>query len=88
MEKVLAIRNVKDGKVYLYGEGEYVGDKKPENFPMKNPCIKLDKGYIVWGFQCWWGSKKEVLQKFPPSEYEYIDVDLKESEKVNESTRA
>jgi hypothetical protein len=30
-----------------------------------NPCIYLDSGDIVWGFQCWWGPPEQFEKKFP-----------------------
>jgi hypothetical protein len=29
-----------------------------------NPCIYLDSGDIVWGFQCWWGPAKVAYERF------------------------
>lgn len=29
-----------------------------------NPCIQLDNGWEVWGFQCWWGPVDAVQTKF------------------------
>jgi hypothetical protein len=34
----------------------------------ENPCIYLDNGDIVWGFQCWWGPKDATLTRFPDAE--------------------
>lgn len=57
--RAVAIRNVSDGVAYIYGEGEIIPGQVPDTFPFneqnfKNPCIKLDSGKYVWGFQCWW----------------------------------
>lgn len=29
-----------------------------------NPCIYLDSGDVVWGFQCWWGPVERFERKF------------------------
>ena len=39
-----------------------------------NPCIYLDSGDIVWGFQCWWGDKHETLTRFPDAEIVTVPV--------------
>lgn len=53
-EKVFAVRNATDKLVYIYGVGTYLGDMdSPKGIP--NPCIKLDDGKTIWGYQCWWG---------------------------------
>lgn len=31
----------------------------------ENPCIYLDSGDIVWGYQCWWGPLDRFEKKFP-----------------------
>lgn len=43
-----------------------------------NPCINLDNGYVVWGFQCWWGPVEKVQRRFPESQYDYISVPVPE----------
>ena len=59
--RVIAIRNSGEKEVNIYGYGEYLG-KKPcsELGNIKNPCIKLDNGKTVWGYQCWWGNAEKV----------------------------
>lgn len=86
--KVVAIKRSTSTEIILYGKGEYIGDKIP-NTPsfirnkLENPCIKLDDGTYVWGFQCWWGdiegyesskySKlKEIIE--PLEKQEIIDI--------------
>ncbi|MCF8299348.1 MAG: hypothetical protein K9J13_17500 [Saprospiraceae bacterium] len=81
--RVLAIECVEDGVMKSYGEGEYLGDKVPDISPwkeaeMKNPCIKLDSGKYVWGFQCWWGKADEVREKYFEHIKEEIIVDIEE----------
>ncbi len=56
--RVIAIESLKDGKLRSYGEGD-MEHRVPDQWPwnensIKNPCIKLDSGQYVWGFQCWW----------------------------------
>lgn len=31
--------------------------------PFLNPCIRLDNGRHVWGFQCWHGSEEKIKAK-------------------------
>ena len=68
-EKVIAIKSIsKDReKVNIFGYGEYLGEKPcPELQGCLNPCIRLDNGKIVWGYQCWWGNadrvEKEIIK--------------------------
>ena len=65
---VTAIESIKDGICRSYGEGEYIGDKEPnggwmKDTGIKNPCIKLDSGKYVWGYQCWWGEKSKTWNR-------------------------
>lgn len=72
-DRVFAVRNSDKENVYLFGYGTYEGDKFPEyrftkeeleKQPLlknyKNPCIKLDNGDIVWGYECWWGAESQI----------------------------
>ncbi len=57
--RVGAIREADENTVYMYGYGKYLGDEEsPMGFP--NPKIQLENGKVIWGYQCWWGSEKEV----------------------------
>lgn len=72
--RVTALRNVEDGKAYTFGDGTYVGDRVPNMEPLRsmkieNPCIELDDGGIVWGFECWWGPVESVAAKLGPVEF-------------------
>lgn len=66
---VLAIRDGDDNKLFVFGEGVYVGDL-PVRIPgvsnktWRNPCIYLDSGDIIWGFQCWWGPRDLIKAKY------------------------
>lgn len=69
MSKVIAIREVRDGVIYSYGEGLLIENQIPDLDPfkgmmMENPCIKLDTGKLVWGFECWWGTIEQMKKKF------------------------
>lgn len=43
---------------------------------MSNPKIHLDSGWVVWGYQCWWGSEERLdelvngrsIEEVPPPE--------------------
>jgi hypothetical protein len=41
---------------------------------MRNPCIYLDSGDIVWGAQCWWGPRDETLQRFARAQINTVPV--------------
>jgi len=43
-----------------------------------NPCIYLDSGDIVFGFQCWWGSLEGANRKYPESEVKRVLVPVPE----------
>ena len=69
-KKVIALQSLKNGMAKSYGEGVLLGDRIPKDGGMfeenkiKNPCIKLDSGKYVWGFECWWGEKERFLEKY------------------------
>lgn len=64
--KVIAIQSFNEGVLRKFGEGEYIGDFHiPNNgFKVKNPCIRLDNGKYVWGFQSWWGDVVKFYEKY------------------------
>ena len=78
--RVGAVRNVKDGTVYLFGWGVYVGDFIPPKEVqglfqgIKEPKIILDKGDIVWGSECWWGSEDSMKKRFKDMKLEYVSI--------------
>tara|TARA_R100000027_G_scaffold67662_1_gene67555 strand:+ start:1582 stop:1845 length:264 start_codon:yes stop_codon:yes gene_type:complete len=81
--KVIAIESIKDGLMKSYGEGEYIGDKEPDGGWMKdtgikNPCIKLDNGNFIWGFQCWWGEVEKFNEKYRDGIKETIIIEVPE----------
>ena len=68
-DRVGAVCSVQDGKISLFGEGTYLGDRIPSegafrDMGRKNPCIQLDDGNYVWGYQCWWGPLDETIAKY------------------------
>ena len=40
----------------------------------KNPRIALDDGGYTWGFECWWGDEDAARNKYPETEYTWIQV--------------
>ena len=59
--RVTAISHTKDNKVYIFGYGKYLGEKPCELLGgIKNPCIELDNGKLIYGCQCWWGETNRV----------------------------
>jgi len=66
-ERVGAILSANENSVQLFGYGIYEGDKIPEKGPLAeaglaNPCILLDNGKRVYGYECWWGPEEKVKQ--------------------------
>jgi hypothetical protein len=39
-----------------------------------NPCIYLDSGDIVWGYQCWWAPVSQTDERFPTAERILVPV--------------
>ena len=69
--RVIAIESIENGICRSYGEGELLGDKEPSSgwlsgFGIKHPCIKLDSGQYIWGYQCWWAASEIFNEKFKP----------------------
>ena len=83
-QRVIAFRDATEGIVSSYGEGEYLGDKIPSegmlaDLEIKNPCIKLDNGKYVWGFQCWWGSLDGFNKQLEKGTYKsVVEVELEQ----------
>ena len=70
-KRVTAVICTKGGKALIAGHGDYVGDVVPppgvglmgielHALGHKNPKIELDNGNVIWGCQCWWGSKEKM----------------------------
>lgn len=87
--RVLAILKADKDKVYSLGEGEYTGLLSPPEGPFgmtkeevgedfTNPCIKLDSGKVVWGYECWWGPADIVREKMG-ADREWVTVDIDEA---------
>lgn len=82
--KVIAIRDITDGKISSYGEGVLVTRQVPDapmfaEHKIKNPCILLDTGKYIWGFQCYW-SEAEKIEAMIAREYAGYTVELVEVE--------
>lgn len=85
MERVIAIESFKKGVLRTYGEGHLVLNQIPDQEPfgsvgIENPCIKLDTGKYVWGFQCWWSPIDRFEKKYRESITETIQVDIGKDE--------
>lgn len=66
MRRVIAIESLKEGHMRYYGEGVLIGSLHPDSSPIEgvsNPCIKLDNGKYIWGYQCWWDDVEKVREK-------------------------
>ena len=50
--------------------------QKLTDFFCRSPCINLDNGRVIWGFQCWWGPVEKVQRRFPESRYDYITAPI------------
>jgi len=44
----------------------------------ENPCIYLDSGDIVWGFQSWWGPLEGANRRYPESDFKRVVVPVPE----------
>lgn len=73
-KRVTAVICAKGGKALIAGHGDYVGDHVPppgvglmgielHALGHKNPKIELDNGNVIWGCQCWWGSKERMEEE-------------------------
>lgn len=87
--RVVAFQSFKNGILTTYGEGVYMGNLIPDIDPFKsngisNPCVKLDTGKYVWGFQCWWGDVEEVMKKYGEHIIETITVEPDNIQPLNE----
>jgi len=81
--RAIAIESIKDGVCRYYGEGDLIEGKVPDVEPfnhlgIKNPCIKLDNGKHVWGFQCWWGESEKTLAKYKDSIKKMVLVEIED----------
>lgn len=63
-DRVTAVLSANPTTIKLLGHGVYQGDLRHPQFPLPNPCIQLDNGSYVWGFECWCGPEAKVLAKF------------------------
>lgn len=41
---------------------------------LRNPCIRLDDGRVVWGFQCWWGSEEYIRRVIGDRTVVVVDI--------------
>lgn len=92
--RVVAISHSKDGKLFIFGEGEYEGDKIPDENAagmaadlreagLPNPAIKLDSGEYVYGAECWWGNLAKAKEKF--GHMEWVTVSIADARKKAQS---
>ncbi len=77
--RVTAMESMKNGVCKIYGHGELIEGTVPNTEPfkkhkIKNPCIKLDNGKYVWGFQCWWGEYEKTKSDYLDKATEVIEV--------------
>lgn len=40
-----------------------------------NPRIDLDNGKTTWGMECWWGPEDQMRERYPESEWTYVEVE-------------
>ncbi len=85
-DRILAISHGKDGELFVFGEGEYVGEEVPDSHvggfmgqalrdgKIPNPCIRLDSGKKVYGCECWWGPVGQVKKKY--AEWTFVEIDI------------
>jgi hypothetical protein len=90
--RVLALESSNGKTIRVYGEGTLLGSKTPDAEPfkslnLKNPCILLDSGKYVWGYQCWWGELEKMKDTYKDYKVEKVEVlnevfPVKEGEEV------
>ena len=87
---VILCVNKEKKEVYFLGFGKLLGYEIPGEeagglavltraYKIPNPKIQLDNGKIVWGCECHWGNKKEMLDFVAELEeygYKKVDVDI------------
>ena len=78
--RVGAILSSDDRSVKFFGYGEHLGNRLPPNFPMPNPCIRLDTGQLVWGYECWWGPEDKIKAMIGEKTVEMVDLSDREQE--------
>lgn len=76
-DRVIAISHSEDDKLFIFGAGVYVGDEIPPELGIPNPKIELDNGQVVFGYECWWGSEKEIKKKY--ADFEFVEIKKGES---------
>lgn len=82
--RVIAFQSFNDGVLRSHGEGELLGKLEPSSglfsgTKQKNPCIKLDNGKYVWGYQCYFIEKDAFDEKFTGLIKKTIIVDVPEN---------
>jgi hypothetical protein len=91
-DRVGAILGANDKVVEFLGYGKYLGEEIPpgSHLPFSNPKIQLDTDEIIWGYQCWWGSEKEIremVEKYVTSGFSIQTITMAEAiariERVN-----
>ena len=76
-ERVIAIVSHDEEAVQLLGHGTYRGYQEVPNSGIpgwQNPCIELDSGHTVWGYQCWWGDEDTMTLMLGDRRIEQVDV--------------
>lgn len=74
-QPVLCVSHTDEGKVFVFGEGIYVGDRIPgpeaagmgllmHQRKTLNPTIQLDSGEVIYGCECWWGPLEAANAKY------------------------
>ncbi len=74
-DRVVAIRSADSKRVLTFGEGVYQGRVYCEALGYENPCILLDMGMRVWGYQCWWGPVDQMKERFKHHEEFVVEPD-------------
>jgi hypothetical protein len=75
-DRVGAIKCSTDTTVDFFGYGKYTGMIMPPKelgFPLRNPCIELDSGKLVYGFQCWWGPEEKIKELLVGKEVTHVE---------------
>lgn len=78
--EVIAIRDGKNKVLNIYGKGILIENQIPNIEPfnklnVQNPCIKLENGKYIWGYQCWWGPTDKVKSKYKDYKFNIVPVE-------------
>ena len=77
-KRAFAVQRANDGTVWAFGEGDLTDTVPTRGFlkgsKIANPTITLDRGGVVYGFECWWGPESGKDKFIAGREVVYVDA--------------